>query len=272
MAESDFSPDENAQRQAESLASNTANFLRRLVSGENVERGINLVQTNARILGLDVPLNDVDFVVNKFASQLSLASAFSGRIACVQIDDGEGHPTVPISTSFTWPYGNELTLNPRDLRRLWGSPPWLRFEAFGELSLSANGGEEIRQEPPEKAIELFQVGLTNFLSYRIAGFQKWLGRGPKLPHGSAGRTSSAPKHFTGLTVELTCTSPGLTIEFSHAYFIHFLNFGAPSFPVKNSLLAGRYVFQGSGPIFPGGTPRSQVFRVPPDFHAVTTRF
>ena len=298
MPEPDYYPDEESEELARKLASKSVEDLRRsLEPVRTADASTVSLEMHAREIGIDAPMRDVSFVVQEFAWQLELAHDFGGRMRCVQIGDGEQPEIVPLSLPFDFPLPRAYR-SWRWMRKVFPFPPEFVLEAYQD-SLRARGAtEEITIEPVDHVLELLQEGLGSFLAYRIGGFRAWVGwtmgseqggrgdfggRGGKKPPGGGGGgqrrsgSSGPPRPASwssggGLGVEMWCNSPGLTIEFSHAYFIHFLNFGAPSFPVQNTLLAGRYVFQGKGPTYPSGTVRSQVFRIPPDYKAVTTYF
>lgn len=298
MPDSDYRPDEESEELARKLASSTIEDIRRRREpSPEYETSPVSVEMHARELGVDAPMRDVTFVMQEFAWQWELAREFDGRMPCVRIGDDEDEETVPLSLPFDWPFPRPFR-SWRWMRRHFPFPPEFFYEAYRDYLRSQGESDGIRMESADNVMERLQNGLGNFLAYRIAGFRAWMGwmmgseqngrgdagskGGTKPPSGGVGgrgRSGSGgpppPPSWSpggGLGVEVWCNTPGLTIEFSHAYFIHFLNFGAPSFPVKNTLLAGRYVFQGKGPTYPSGTPRSQVFRIPPDYKAVTTYF
>lgn len=250
------------------------------------------LERHADELGVDAPLRDVTFVMQEFAWQWQLAREFDGRMLCVRIGEGDLAETVPLSLPLDWPFLRPLGPSfPR--RRYFPFPPSYLFEAYSEFLNSRGENEDITTESADDVLKRVGSGLHRFLAYRIAGFRAWTswmfgseeqhrksgrrGPGRRSPGGRIGRGGGPPPPQSsspggGLEVEFRCLTPGLTVEFSHAYFIHFLNFGAPSYPVRNTLLAGRYVFQGKGPTYPSGTPRSQIFRIPPDYIAETTYF
>jgi hypothetical protein len=286
MAEVDYRPDEESERVARELASLTVNDLRRSTEpgpDENQEPSASL-EGHARERGIDAPLHDVTFVLEKFAAQLAFVRWFDGPMPCVHIPETEISEVIPFSfESLSWPFLS---------RRMWlrslPFPPDIFYDRYVVAAKSlVSSGVATTLETWSSVLERMGKSLGDFLAYRIGGFRAWSawmlgGRGHYggggtsglLPPGSRGLlpppVSSSPGG--GLGVEFCCQTPGLTIEFSHAYFIHFLNFGAPSFPVRNTMLAGRYVFQGKGPAYPSGTLRSQVFRIPPDYKATTTYF
>ncbi len=310
MPDSDYHPDEESEELARKLASSTVEDLRRSREAEPDASPVSL-EMHARELGIDAPMRDVTFVMQEFALQWELARQLGGSMPCVRTGDDEQGETVPLSLPFDWPFPRPFR-SWRSFRRFFQFPPEFLYEGYQELLRSRGESEGISMESADNVLERLQGGLGDFLSYRIAGFRAWVGwmmgnaqsergipgdKGGKNPSrgggggrkppggggggggGGTGRSRSGgpppPPSWSpggGLGIEVWCNTPGLTIEFSHSYFIHFLNFGAPSFPVKNTLLAGRYVFQGKGPTYPSGTPRSQVFRVPPDYKAVTTYF
>jgi hypothetical protein len=298
MANSDFHPDDECEELARKLASSTVEDLRKSResshSGEDSRISLDL---HARQLGIDAPLRDVSFVMEEFAWQWELAREFGGRMPCVRIgEEGEGE-TVPLSVPFEWPFPRHFR-SWRWMRRAFPFPPDYFYEAYESFLRSRGEIEGIAIESADKALQQLQKGLGSFLAFRIAGFRAWTSwmmggiktgqgnshdkGGKKPPGGGGGRgrsgsgnspplpPSSAPGG--GLGVEVSCMTHGLNIEFSHCYFIHFLNFGAPSSPVKNTLLAGRYVFQGKGPMYPSGTSRSPIFCIPPDYKPVITYF
>ena len=297
MPDNNYHPDEESEELARKLASSTVEDLRRLRESprESDTSPISL-EANARELGVDAPMRDVTFVMQEFAWQWELAREFDGRMPCVRIGDGEQAETVPLSLPFEWPFPRPFR-SWRWMRRFYPFPPEFFFEAYQDFLRSRGESEGISVESADNVLKQLQNGLGSFLAYRIAGFRAWVGwmmgreerrqedfggKGGKRPPGGGGRgrsgsggspplpPSSSPGG--GLGVEVSCMTHGLTLEFSHAYFIHFLNFGAPTSPVKNTLLAGRYVFQGKGPMYPTGTPRSPVFRIPPDYKPVITYF
>jgi hypothetical protein len=299
MLDSDYRPDEESEELARKLANSTVKDLWRASksSGDSDGSAVTL-DLHARELGIDAPMRDVTFVMEEFAWQLELARQFDGQMPCVRTGDDEQAETVPLSIEFEWPFPRHLR-SWRSLRRFFRFPPEFFYEEYRDMLGSRGKSEGISMESSDNVLERLESGLGDFLSYRIAGFRAWMGwvmgkeqrgqgnfdaKGGRKPPGGGGggkgRSGSGgppppPSSWSpggGLGVEMWCSTPGLTIEFSHAYFIHFMNFGAPSSPVKNTLLAGRYVFQGKGPTYPKGTPRSQVFRVPPDYKAVTTYF
>jgi len=277
-----YRPNEESQEIARNLASLTVNDLDGFPHEERRETAP--LEMHARQLGVDAPLHDVAFVMEEFAWQRELARQVGDRMPCVRVSDEQEEGNVPLSLQVNWPF-------PR-------SPGWIRSAPLPPEALAQyhdylhqyDARDSITMEPTNKVLERLKKSLGDFLAYRIDGFRAWtswmMGGGQggprytgKVPPGVSGLPpsggpppplSSAPGG--GLGVELWCNSPGLTIEFSHAYFIHFVNFGAPSSPVKNAVLAGRYIFQGKGPTCPSGTARSQIFRIPPDYKAVTTLF
>jgi hypothetical protein len=291
MPDNDYRPDEESYELARNLASFTVKDFHG-PSRQEPREGISL-EMHARELGVDAPLRDVTFVMQEFAWQWELAREFDGRMPCVRIGDDEQAQPVPLSLPFDWPFPRPFR-SWRRMRRLFPFPPEFLFEEYRDYLRTYGEGEGISMESPDNVLERLQNGLGDFLAYRIAGFRAWMswmmgseesgqgsigGKGGKKPPGGGGRRRGGgpppPSSWSpggGVGVEMWCNTPGLTIEFSQAYFIHFMNFGSPSFPVKNTLLAGRYVFQGKGPTYPAGTPRSQVFRLPPDYKAVTTYF
>ncbi|MCO5051570.1 MAG: hypothetical protein M9920_04640 [Verrucomicrobiae bacterium] len=263
MPDNDYRPDEESQELGRNLASLTVKDFHgppREESRETVS-----LEMHARQLGVEAPLHDVTFVMQEFAWQWELARNFDGRMPCVRIGDDEQGETVPMSLPFDWPFPRPFR-SWRWIRRHFPFPPEFLFEEYRDYLRAYGKNEGISMESADNVLERLQNGLGDFLAYRIAGS----GGGRRRSGGPPPPSSWSPGG--GLSVEMWCNTSGLTIEFSHAYFIHFLNFGSPSFPVKNSLLAGRYVFQGKGPTYPSGTPRSQVFRIPPDYKAVTTYF
>lgn len=291
MPDNDYRPDEKSYELARNLASVAVKDVRESSRDEPGEAAS--LETHARQLGVDAPLRDVTFVMNEFAWQWELARQFDGKMPCVRIGDGDEDQQVPMSLPFDWPFPRPLR-SWRRIRRRFPFPPEFLFGEYREYLRNYGEREGISMESSENVLERVQIGLGDFLAYRIAGFRDWMtwmlgrdddgegGIGERKglkPPGRGGRRRggrpSPPSSWSpggGVGVEMWCNTPGLTIEVSHAYFIHFINFGAPSFPVKNTLLAGRYVFQGKGPTYPAGTPRSQIFRIPPDYKAVTTYF
>jgi hypothetical protein len=298
MPDNDYRPDEESDELARKLASSSVKDIRspRESSSEREASTISL-EMHAHELGIDAPMHDITFVLQEFAWQWELAREFGGRMPCVKIGDDEQGETVPLSLPFDWPFPRPFRSR-RSLRRFFPFPPEFFYEEYQEFLRSRGESAGISMESADNVLERLQNGLGNFLAYRIAGFRAWMGwmmggeqrgggnsggKGGRKPPGGGGggkgRSGSGgpppPPSWSpggGLGVEFVCNAPGLTIEFSHAYFIHYLNFGAPSRRVKNSLFAGRYVFQGKGPTYPSGTPCSQVFKIPPDYKAVTTIF
>ncbi|SLM48693.1 protein of unknown function [Nitrospira japonica] len=294
MPDTDFHPDKDSEELARKLASIGVEDIRR--SGEPSYASDALpvfLEMHARELGIEAPMRDVAYVMQEFAWQWGLGREF-GRMPCVRIASGEQSEIVPLSLPFDFPFPRGVRPWPW-LRRLYPFPPGFLFEAYEDFLRSRGDSEGISIESVDYVLERLRNGLASFLAYRIAGFRDWAmgkekggqgnlgGKGGKRARGKGGGGQGGsgsggplpPASLSsggGMGVEMWCTSPGLTIEFSHAYFIHFLNFGAPSFPVSNTLLGGRYVFQGKGPTYPSGTVRSQVFRIPPDYKAVTTYF
>lgn len=263
MPDTDYHPDEESEELARKLASSTVEDLREPSS----ERSVSL-DRHAEELGIDAPMSDVTFVVQEFAWQWELAAMIDGNMLCVRI----GEETVPLSLPFDWPFPKLFRYR---MNRFWFPREYV-FEAYQEAIRSRREIEEVSVQSPENVLERFKNGLSSFLAYRIAGFRAWVGWMTGREQSGRGNLGPPPPPSLspggGLGVEFLCNARGLTIEFSHSYFIHFLNFGAPSFPVNNTLLAGRYVFQGRGPTYLSGTPRSQVFRIPPDYKAETTLF
>ena len=298
MPDTDYHPGEESEELARKLASSTVEDLRRLrESSREPDASTVSLELHAGQLGIDAPMRDVTFVMQEFAWQWELAREFDGRMPCVKIGDDEQAEIIPLSLPFDFPFPRPFR-SWRWIRRFYPFPPEFLFEAYQDFLRSRGESEGISIESADKVLDRLQNGLGDFLAYRIAGFRAWVGwrmggeqsgrgnfggKGGKKPPGGGGGgqgrsgSSGPPRPASwslggGLGVEVWCNTPGLTIEFSHAYFIHFMNFGAPSFPVRNTLLAGRYVFQGKGPTYPSGTSRSQVFRIPPDYKAVTTYF
>ncbi len=249
-------------------------------------------ERHARELGIEAPLRDVSYVTQEFAWQWELARAFGVGMPCVRLGEGKQVEIVPLSLPFDWPFPRPA-MTVRSLRRFFSFPPDSLYEAYREFLRSQTKTEEITVESAEAVLKNIQNGLGNFIAYRIGGYRAWLNwmlggdqerreKGGKSGGGQSGSgrsghgnnlpppPSSSPGG--GVGVEFRCNTTGLTIEFSHAYFVHFLNFGAPSSPVKNTLLGGRYVFQGKGPMNPSGTRRSQIFVIPPDYISITTFF
>jgi len=100
--------------------------------------------------------------------------------------------------------------------------------------------------------------LKGFLSNRIAGL-KFTGGGSDDPNGGM------------FEVEVTCKSKGYRILVSPAYFIDWVFFGSPSFPVKKALAPGRYIF-GTDSINGTFVSDGVIFRVPDDFKPVLEKF
>jgi hypothetical protein len=297
MPDIDYRPDEESDMLARKLASSTVEDLRKSRGSSNEPESSSIsLERHAREFGIEAPLHDVTFVLQEFAWQWELAREFDGRMPCVRIGVDEQAETIPLSVPFDWPFPRPFR-SFRSFRRLFGFPPEYLFDAYREFLKSRSEGEGISVESADNVLGRLQNGLGDFLAYRIAGFRAWVawmmgseqsergnggGKGGKKSSGGGGRghsgsggpppppPSSSPGG--GLGVEVSCMTLGLTLEFSHSYFIHFLNFGAPSSPVKNTLFAGRYVFQGKGPTYPLGTPRSPIFRIPPDYKPAITYF
>ena len=289
MPDNDYRPDEESSDLARKLAALTITDFRGSGSSRNESREAVSLEMHAQQLGIEAPLRDVSFVLQEFAWQWELAGQLDGRMPCVKIDDGENAQIVPMSLPFEWPFAGALrSFRPR--RMFFPFPPEYILEEFRAYIRNYGEKEQISLESSDRVLERLQSGLGEFLAYRIAGFRAWMdrtigsedaaqggigdgGREPSSGGGIGGKGSPQPSSPRGgVGVEFWCNSPGLTIVVSHAYFIHFLNFGAPSFPVKNTLFAGRYVFEGKGPIYPAGTPRSQVFNILSACQAVTTHF
>jgi hypothetical protein len=286
MPDTEYRPDGDSEELARKLASNTVADLRqRHESSNDPDISEVSLERHAEELGVNAPLHDVTAVMREFAWQWEFSKDVSGPMPCVQIGSDDEEAIVPISIPFDWPYPRTL----RSWRRYYPFPPEYLYAAYQEILRSRTQSEEISFVSPDNVLEQLQNDLGRFLAYRISGFKAWMGwmmggersrrvnlGGNQPPGGSSGSGGPPPPGSWspggGFGVDMWCNTPSLTIEFSHAYFIHWLNFGAPSFPVKNMLFAGRYVFQGKGPTYPSGTPRSQVFRIPPDYKAVTTYF
>jgi hypothetical protein len=278
MANDDFQPDEEARSLARQLAERTVGDLRDLRQSRGRDSSGSTLQNRASELGMDVPLDDVMFVLEEFALQLDFAVEVAGRMPCIRIGDGDEREIVPFSLPVTWPFGRARYSS---WRPYWPFPLDLMYRDYVRGLESGRGSERVTLETEEDILERLHSGLSEFLSYRVAAFRAWLGWGDhreaellrKSRRDNAG--PPAPSSWSsagGLAVELRCDSENLSIDFSHSYFIHFLNFGAPSSPVRNTLLGGRYVFRGTGPTHPRGTRRSQIFRIPPDYIAITNRF
>jgi hypothetical protein len=262
-------PDERSISLARKLAGRIEEvIIRSRDSASNRESERISVEQYARELEINAPLADVSFMVDEFVDQWQLAAETEGRMPCVQLVGAAGEEMVPLSIPWNAPAVHLLRTWNRWWRRYAG-PPDLFYDHYYAALRLVSRSEDVRLEPVESALKYFRAGMERFFSYRIAFFQN-SGRG--TGRGGSGGPPTSSSSGRGLPVSVKCNTHGLALEFSHAYFLHFLNFGAPTSPVSNFLWAGRYVFRGTGPTYPGGTPRSPIFVIPPDQKPVITNF
>jgi len=131
----------------------------------------------------------------------------------------------------------------------------------------------------EEAAESFHDNLETFMTNRFGGLRMWESAEvpERIPHGrvmndakTEGPTSS--NIGTGLfRVTVKCKAPGYRILVSPAYFIDWVYFGAPSTPVTNGMLPGRYIF-GTDSVDGSVISDGVIFRIPNDFTPNLERF
>lgn len=131
----------------------------------------------------------------------------------------------------------------------------------------------------EQASEVLHENLESFMTNRFGGLRMWANEGIPERVRQRGTMTNAdfespvsPNVGTGLfRVTVKCKAPGYRILVSPAYFIDWLYFGAPSTPVTNEMLPGRYIF-GTDSIDGSVVSDGVIFRIPTDFTPHLVRF
>lgn len=112
-------------------------------------------------------------------------------------------------------------------------------------------------------LSLFKENIEKFILKRLEGIR--LSESTPL-------ILTPPNAQKGLySVTVHCRTSGYRILSSPAYFLDWTYFGAPSFPVTNSLLPGRYVF-GTDSVPGCVLPDGAIFKIPFDFNPQLMRF
>lgn len=112
-------------------------------------------------------------------------------------------------------------------------------------------------------LSLFRENLEKFILKRLQGIQV---------SDNTPLILAPPNIQKGLySVTVHCHTSGYRILSSPAYFIDWTYFGAPSFPVTNSLLPGRYIF-GTDSVPGCVLLDGAIFRIPYDFNPQLMRF
>lgn len=288
MAGESFQPDSESV----ALAKKLTDVFMRDVEGENFARPYDSRRTRAYAseVGVEAPLHDVPLAVSHFSSIRFAARETNESLLCVRLDDGT---SAPVGFDFFLP----------NFAQTFGGIPWPRFpypDPFlwrelirwwrqnNEYSRSSLERDDFLFLSVKEATGMFRNGLENFLSFRIAGFRHWRewmsgregesqGRRGKSPSGGGSGRGGVPRPPSvspggGLSVQVSSLTHGLRLHVSPAYFITWTYFGAPTTPVSGTVMPGRYVFAGDGPMLPQFTVDNGVFRIPPDYHPSLNKF
>lgn len=280
----DFKPDQESVSRAKSLSSQLMTDLRNMVeSGSRSEMRRELFSAQRyEQEAAHVPISDVVTNIGQMATEFAMARRWDGEILCMKFSDGE---LAPISMA-TYPggYGPEGMIEfwerygPFPMHRYWREFLWHERSEEDHVILTN----------VEEAEEGIQRSLSNFLSYRFSGMKKWAewiqGKGISNSVKStdtsdvSGSGSAQPPRPPavgaggGLQVQVSCSTPGLRIHVSPAYFINWIFFGSPTTPVTGYVSPGRYIFAGDGPMLPRRTKDNGVFCIPPTYYPSLSKF
>jgi hypothetical protein len=286
----EFELDKESVSRAEKLSSRLMNDLREVSEGgpqSEMRRELFSEQRYSE-QAEGVPISDVVANVSQMAMEFATARRWDGEIACLKLDDG-GLAPISLAEFFAGPsssfYGSE------DWVELWDKyfggpfPPHRFWREI--LKRSGRQEEGIVVTDVREAEGGIQRSLSDFLSYRFAGMKRWaewiqeIGtHRPGIPRwlfrrkGSTGNPPPPPAVSPGggLRVRVSCSTRGLRIHVSPAYFISWVYFGSPTSPVVGYVLPGRYIFAGDGPMLPKRKKDPTVFCIPADYYPDLKRF
>jgi hypothetical protein len=271
----EFEPDQESVSQAEQLSSRLmANVRTASQTGipSDGERGLFSAE---RFSTTAAPIEDVLLTVRQMTDELAFAKRWSGRVPCLRFEDGEW--AILSVGNFMGPNFAGLEFGPEWIEDYYHISPYPVAELiYRQVERQARNDDSVKMIENNEAIELVSESLKSFLAYRIAGmksWREWIQQG----FSSSGRSGGGTPPPTiggagGLQVQVACQTPGLRIHIARAYFVNWTVFGAPSSPVTSFVQPGRYIFSGDGPMLPKRTRDTGVYRIPPSFNPVLTKF
>ena len=284
----EFTPDEESVSRAEIVSSQLMKDLRETTqssSPSDIRRELFSVRRYADQAG-DVPIGDVVANIGQMATEFALARRWDGEIPCMRLDGGEIVP-ISISAFFEGPFpGFYSSTSFMEFLERYGPFPFPIHRYLKELIRHEDSEDNnVLLSHVEEAEERAQPSLAKFLSYRFAGMKRWA----EWIHGkdtadsntqkTSGSSAAAPPPKPpavgaagALQVQVSCSTPGLRIHVSPAYFINWVFFGSPTTPVTGYVSPGRYVFAGDGPMLPRRTKDNGVFCIPPNYYPSLAKF
>jgi hypothetical protein len=281
----EFEPDAEARQRAENLTGRLMQDLRLVAErGPDARRQV-FREAHYREEAGNTPIGDVVDDVAEMATQFAVSRRIDGEILCARFGDGEVAPLSMRDTRRGAPWPFEAT----QWWEFWEEFPFpfpRRFWRDAIKRAALDTDEELISTSVEEAEAMTERNLASFLSFRFAGFRRWLdwlpwsgdegGGGPPGPppagSGPSGPVPPTPGAGGGLQVEVTCQTRGLTLHIAPSYFQTWVYFGSPTYPLTNFVLPGRYRFAADGPNHRRLLHDRTVYPIPPNFKLVITRF